>query len=237
VSVSLQGVAELGTARLYVVDNGVGIDPAALPKIFEAFSQADRSIDRDRGGLGLGLALVEGLVELHGGRVTAKSAGLGSGSEFMVELPVYDHLSDAAGGEHHTQPATSTAQRIVLIDDNRDLADSTRMVLELSGHKVHVAYSGAEGIAAVRRLAPQVIICDIGLPGMSGYDVCRQLCSDGGAASSLKIALSGHGSNSNKEQAIEAGFDLFLLKPVDPQQIAKAIADFQANRGDAKADG
>jgi CheY-like chemotaxis protein len=230
VCVSLTPVPALGTAELSVQDNGIGIDPLFLPKIFESFNQADRSMERSRGGLGIGLALVKGLVELHGGRVAVKSEGIGLGTTFTVELPIFDQLQTKAVSDDVAAGSISTSRRVLVIDDNFDRAESTRMILELSGHTVFLAHSGPDGLALARGVLPDVVVCDIGLPGMSGYDVCRELNSEPGLARSLKIALSGHGSSANQEQALNAGFDVFLLKPFDPAQIARVVSRPESKR-------
>ncbi|MGV3486665.1 MAG: ATP-binding protein [Planctomycetaceae bacterium] len=226
VRVSLQVVPELSRAEIRVCDNGIGIDPHFLPNIFEAFSQLNPSNERGRGGLGLGLALVKGLVELHGGRVAARSEGLGTGTEITVELPVADYPSSSESSGQTGIDGATAIKRVLVIDDNRDLAESTRMVLELRGHKVQLAHTGKEGVAVALATEPHVIICDIELPELNGYDVCLELCKLPVFQSALKIALSGHGSNSSRTQALAAGFDVFLLKPVAPEKIAAIVANF-----------
>lgn len=211
-------------AEVVVRDTGIGIDPAFLPKVFETFMQADGSLDRGRGGLGLGLALVKGIVELHGGAVRAASAGPGTGAEFTVELPLVDWAGETGPPAAAARPAVAP-RRVLLIEDNRDSAESLRQYLELVGHRVSVAHSGPEGVRAAGAAAPDVVISDIGLPGMSGYEVCRELRKAPALARTRILALSGHGSEGTREEAAAAGFDGFLLKPVDPEQVAQLIAD------------
>lgn len=225
VNVALVNNEQTRTAYLSVEDDGLGIDPSFLPKVFEAFNQADRSMERSRGGLGLGLALAKGLVELHGGRITVYSEGAGKGSRFMVELPLLDHSKNRTPHVESITEKKHPHRRVLVIDDNRDLAESTRMILELNSHTVVLAHSGAEGIASAKAILPDVIICDIGLPGMNGYHVCQKLCEDPVLKDSLKIALSGHGNQEDRIRATDAGFDLFLLKPVDPHQVARLVAE------------
>ena len=230
VCVSLAPISALGRAELCIQDNGIGIDPLFLPRIFESFNQADRSMERSRGGLGIGLALVKGLIELHGGRVSVKSDGIGCGTAFTIELPIYDQLQTKIAHHDVSIAPVNACRRVLVIDDNLDLAESTRMILELNGHTVYLAHSGADGLAIARAMVPDVVVCDIGLPGMSGYDVCRELNSQPTLAGSLKIALSGHSSTANQEQALRAGFDVFLLKPFDPAQIAQVVARPESQR-------
>jgi signal transduction histidine kinase len=201
-------------AVMTVRDTGVGIDPSMLPRIFESFVQADRSLDRSRGGLGLGLALVKGLAELHGGQVYVESAGLGRGATFTVRLPLA-----ADGGPHAEQDRPPAAQaaprRILVIEDNQDAAETLRDILELVGHTVEIAFSGQAGVEAARRIHPEVVLCDIGLPGMDGYAVARALRQDPATASLHLVALSGYGQDEDRRQTREAGFDKHLTKPVN----------------------
>jgi signal transduction histidine kinase/CheY-like chemotaxis protein len=206
-----------------VRDSGIGIDPLLLDQVFEPFVQADRSVERSRGGLGLGLALVKGLVELHGGTVRAASAGAGTGTEVTVELPLIDLAADA-GRPAGDGAAAAPPRRVLVIEDNADSAESLKMYLELLGHGVTVAHSGADGIAAAKAEAPDVIVCDIGLPGMSGHAVCARLRPLPALAGTLFVALSGHAADGPEGKAKGDGFDLYLLKPVDPQRLAEVIA-------------
>jgi CheY-like chemotaxis protein len=198
-----------------------------LVRLFEPFSQADRSLDRSRGGLGLGLALVKGLVELHGGSVRAQSDGPGSGSELTVRLPTAvpaEPRADRADGPI----ASGRSLRVLVIEDHQDSAESLRMLLRLYGHRVEVARTGLDGVEAARAFRPDVVLCDIGLPGgMDGYAVARALRSDSNQAAVL-IALSGYGQDDDRRQSRQAGFDRHLTKPVDPvvlKQLIDALAD------------
>ena len=211
VAVSLEATDD-GEALVSVTDTGIGMDAWTINHIFEPFTQADRSIDRSHGGLGLGLALAKGLIEQHGGKMSAKSAGPGCGSRFMFTLPQSmptHHPAIPAGPTRPAQP-----QRVLLIEDNLDTAEALKMLLELSGHIVTVAHSGSEGIEQARRHRPQVVVCDIGLPGANGYDVARALRSDPENHSTYMIAMTGYGGDEDKRMAIAAGFDQHLTKPI-----------------------
>jgi signal transduction histidine kinase/CheY-like chemotaxis protein len=220
VRVRLSADADRRAAALSVRDTGVGIDPAVLPRVFEPFVQADRTVERSRGGLGLGLALVKGIVELHGGSVRAASAGPGTGSEFVVELPLIDRpAADDPGAAPAAAPAT--ARRVLVIEDNADAADSLQTYLEMLGHAVVIARSGPEGVRVGPVAAPDVVVCDIGLPGLSGHAVCAELRKAPALARTLFVALSGH---ADAGEPRSDGFDLYLLKPVEPARLAGIIA-------------
>jgi len=211
-------------ARLTIQDTGIGIDRAVLARLFEVFTQADRSLDRSRGGLGLGLALVKGLVEMHGGNVRAASAGAGQGAEFTVTLPLSGTATAQAVAGADDQ-LNGKACRVLVIEDNRDAAESVRMLLALAGHEVQTAHTGQAGLETAHRFRPQVVLCDIGLPGgMNGYQVCRALREDPALASTYVIALTGYGRDEDQRQSHEAGFDLHLTKPVDYDVLRRAMA-------------
>jgi CheY-like chemotaxis protein len=212
-------------ARVTVADTGIGIEPRMLGQLFNAFTQADSSLERGQGGLGLGLALVKGLAELHGGDVTARSEGVGRGAEFSLTLPLAGQAADPsdpppAGEARPTLPRL----RVLVIEDNVDAADSVRMLLELFGHEVTLAHSGTEGVEAARRLRPDLILCDIGLPGMSGFEVARTLRQDERLARVKLVAVSGYGQEEDHQQALEAGFDRALVKPVSPDALRRLLA-------------
>lgn len=211
---------EESTAVLSVRDTGIGMEAEILARLFEPFSQADRSLDRSRGGLGLGLALVKGLVGLHGGAVRAVSAGLGKGAEFTIRLPLCTDGSrpDKLGSN---LPLIGKALRILVVEDNRDAAESLRMLLSLSGHQVETVHAGAPALTAAARFRPDVVLCDIGLPGgMDGYEVARALRADPELCGAALIALSGYGQEEDQRRARQAGFDRHLTKPVDPALLA-----------------
>ncbi len=209
--------------RLVVRDTGVGIEPELLPHLFDTFAQADHSLDRSQGGLGLGLALVKGLVELHGGEVRAASAGRGHGAEFTVVLPPSPEPAAVARLAGAVPPGARRRLRILVVEDNRDSAESLRLLLQLFGHEVSVAYSGTEGVQAAKRLHPDVVLCDIGLPGMDGYGVVGELRRDPETATTPAIAVTGYGAEEDRRRSQQAGFDMHLVKPADPEQLREVL--------------
>jgi len=220
-SVRLALAVDGGDVEMRLRDNGVGIEPAMLPRLFEPFSQADDTLARSAGGLGLGLALVKGLVELHGGTIEAKSAGKGAGTEFVVRLPLSKAPPRRRAADAPTPPRP---RRIVVIEDSLDGAESLREVLELDGHTVEVAHDGAVGIELCRSSRPEVVLCDIGLPGMSGYEVARVLRSDPALRGAYLIALTGYALPDDQRRAADAGFDVHLSKPPTIEELQGAVA-------------
>jgi CheY-like chemotaxis protein len=206
-----------------VRDTGIGIAPELLPHVFETFMQADDSLARSRGGLGLGLALVKGLVELHGGEVCAYSAGPGRGAEFTFLLPQvqsFAPLEEACGPEVRA----GKCLRVLVVEDNRDAAETLGDLLELFGHEVAIAYSGNAALPAARQFRPDVVMCDLGLPGIDGYEVASALRQDPTTSSVHLIALTGYGQEEDQRRTHEAGFDRHLTKPVDPAAIERLLA-------------
>jgi signal transduction histidine kinase len=206
-------------AEVRVRDDGVGIPADLLPRVFDPFVQGDGTLDRARGGLGLGLALLKGLVALHGGSVSAHSDGPGQGTQFVVELPAAP-VSHERRGLKRQRAASETARRVLIIEDNADTAGTLKDVLELQGHDVAVASSGPEGIEKARTLKPDVVLCDIGLPTIDGLEVGRTLRADPSLASTRLVAVSGHALPEDVERARRAGFDRHVAKPVDPEELA-----------------
>lgn len=197
-----------------VADNGTGIDPELLPRIFDLFVQASRTLDRAHGGLGIGLTVVHRLVKMHDGSIEARSAGLGQGAEFVVHLPVLS----APLPEQATAPAPPPRDkglRILIVDDNRDSAESMAMLQEISGHETRVAHHGSEAVSIAADFLPQVVLLDIGLPGMDGFEVARRLRAMPSLGGSFLVALTGYGSDQDRQRTREAGFDEHLVKPAD----------------------
>jgi signal transduction histidine kinase/CheY-like chemotaxis protein len=211
-----------GQAVVAISDQGAGLDPSLIPHIFEPFVQADRSLDRPNGGLGLGLALVRGLVRLHGGVATAHSEGPEQGSTFTVRLPWIE--TPAIRPEARAGATQGRGLRVLLAEDNKDAADSLRMLLEMCGHEVVVAYTGPDAVTAARSACPEVVVCDIGLPGMSGYDVATILRRDPDLRGARLIAVTGYGDSQDRDAALATGFDEHLCKPVEPNLLLAEIA-------------
>jgi PAS domain S-box-containing protein len=210
---------------LSVRDDGIGIAPESLNRIFEMFSQVDSASARTEGGLGIGLALVKGIVDLHGGTVGAQSAGPGLGSEFIVRLPLAP--VDTAGptpGDGDASPLTVAGLRVIVADDNKDAADALAMLLELSGHEVRVAHGGRAALSFAQTFRPDVAILDIGMPDLSGYDVAAQLRREPWGESILLIALTGWGRDDDRQRARAAGFDHHMTKPVNPEKLEALIS-------------
>jgi PAS domain S-box-containing protein len=215
-------------ALISVRDTGKGIEPKMLHKIFEPFVQIENTLDRSRGGLGLGLALVKGLVEMHGGSVQAQSAGLGQGAEVIIALP----LASGQAGSRREQPKAGVhRRRVLLVEDNADAAESLRLLLELNGHEVEVAQDAEEALEKMRQLKPEVIVCDIGLPGgMDGYELARVIRDDKEFSDVYLIAMTGYGTEDDHRQATEAGFDWHLTKPAEPEQIQRLISEMPSRK-------
>ena len=205
-----------------VTDTGIGMDREMLGKLFQPFAQADRSLDRSRGGLGLGLALSKGLAELHGGSLTATSAGLGQGSRFTLTLPTAQGPEQPEAEDPGSAP-TTRPHRILVIEDNRDAAYTMKMLLELSGHEVITAHSGSAGITQAKAHRPEVIFCDIGLPDMDGYAVAQTLRSDPRLRITRLVAMTGYGQEEDKRRALAAGFDRHLTKPAAPEELQRVL--------------
>ena len=221
--IRLTAQQEGGEVVLRVRDTGVGIAPELLPRIFDLFTQADRTLDRSQGGLGIGLSLVQKLVELHGGTVEAHSAGLGQGSEFIVRLPALSPARESiAPIETAKQPAQTS--RVLVVDDNVDAADMLVMMLQMFGHEVRAAYSGQTALETAVEYQPDFVLLDIGLPDMNGYEVARRLRQQPQTKDVRLIAMTGYGQDSDRQRSQEAGFDHHLVKPVEPQKLQDLLA-------------
>jgi PAS domain S-box-containing protein len=214
--IELSGHMQGGLLCLTVQDDGIGMSAESLERIFEMFSQAEGASARSDGGLGIGLALVRGLVELHGGTVEAMSEGPGCGSKFMVRLPLAESIpSPAVAGETDPPPAAIVGRRVLVADDNKDAADALAMLLELAGHEVRVAHGGRAALSLAQTFRPDVALLDIGMPELNGYEVAKLLRREPWGSRMFLIALTGWGQDEDRQRAKEAGFDRHLTKPVD----------------------
>jgi signal transduction histidine kinase/CheY-like chemotaxis protein len=212
------------SAELSVRDTGVGIRSELLPCLFIPFMQADQGLARSRGGLGLGLALVKGLAELHGGTVAAESGGEGLGATFTVRLPLAREPAAVTGGRPVQVRNPGRSLRVLIVEDNEDSAESLRMALELAGCEVVVAHTGPGGVDAAKARRPDLVLCDIGLPGFSGYEVARRIRAEADGAVVL-VALTGYGREQDQEDARAAGFNRHFTKPVDFGQLELVLSE------------
>jgi signal transduction histidine kinase len=213
-----------GEVSVSVRDTGIGMPPEILPRVFELFTQADTALDRSRGGLGIGLTLVSSLVRMHGGRVEARSAGPGRGSEFIVRLPVLRAPFPEAQPAAEPGPPPSVSRKLLVVDDNVDAAQSLAMLLTLEGHQVEVAHDGPAALAAAESFKPDVVLLDIGLPGMSGLEVGQRLREQRGRDGLLLIAMTGFGQEDDRRRSLEAGFDCHLVKPVNTPDLLRLLS-------------
>jgi PAS domain S-box-containing protein len=226
-----------GSALVCVRDNGIGMPRELLPKIFELFVQGDRSLDRSEGGLGVGLTLVERLVRLHGGSVHAESGGPGMGSEFIVRLPVHSGAASAPILAAQKRPIEERGRRVLVVEDNRDTADTLAAAVRSWGHQVQVAYDGVSAVRAAREFRPEVALLDIGLPILNGYEVARQLRELPAGEETLLIAVSGYAQEEDQQRSTEAGIGHHFAKPVDLDVLRDLLArpDPVASAGGAEA--
>jgi signal transduction histidine kinase/CheY-like chemotaxis protein len=211
------------SAVLRVSDNGRGIDPKLLPHIFEPFVQGDRSLARSEGGLGIGLTLVQNLVQMHSGTIEATSDGLGRGTEFTVTFPLIPAALLPSPRKAVQRATTIQKKRVLVVEDNADSAETLAAMLDIMGHEAHVAHDGRQGLAEVARLNPSVVLLDIGLPGMTGLEVAAELRSNNTNSALTLIALTGYGSDTDRARSKEAGFDYHLVKPVDFGALEKLL--------------
>lgn len=222
-TITVKSEATSSTRSLKVADTGIGLAPEALDRIFGMFSRETPVLEGSDGGLGIGLALAKGLVELHGGIIQAFSKGLGSGSEFVVTLPAAPPENKKAPPQVTASLKQGRAQRIVVADDNSDAAEGVAMFLRLEGHEVQVATDGDEALRIVRATQPSIIILDIGMPKLNGYQVARAIREEGWGATARLVAITGWGQESDRLLAFEAGFDMHLTKPFDPDRLLDFI--------------
>ena len=218
-----------GQAEITVRDSGIGIEPAHLPRIFNLFTQLDSSLSRTQGGLGIGLTLVKNLVQMHGGTVEARSQGKDRGSEFVVRLPVEtSSVPNRTAGPAAAQGASAVRRRILIVDDNRDSANTLAMLLKLNKQDVSTAYDGIAAVEQFQTLKPDVILMDIGLPGMNGLEAAKAIRALPGGSEVALVAMTGWGQDEDRQKTKEAGFDRHLVKPVDRAALLKTLDDIPA---------
>ncbi len=220
----LEAQENAGQITLRVIDNGIGIRPDLIPSVFTMFSQVKSGQDRSEGGLGIGLALARGLIELHGGHIAAKSAGLGLGSEFTVHFPVHAKVKPLHAPAAEYKPTAAGSRRVLIADDNRDAADSLAILLRMDGHDVNVVHDGTAAMAVFATFRPEFVFLDIGMPGLNGYEVARKVRrrANNGTPVTL-VAVTGWGQENDKARAQAAGFDHHFTKPVDPERLASLL--------------
>jgi PAS domain S-box-containing protein len=223
--IELAAASDGGRLRVSVKDNGIGIPAEALTRVFALFSQMEATNARAEGGMGIGLALAKGIVELHGGAIEAQSRGRGHGSEFIVTLPLTSVRAAAALAPHGQSAANADSRRVLVADDNKDAADSLATLLALAGHEMRVAYDGLAALTAAREFHPEMALLDIDMPGLDGYAVAEALREESWAAQLAIVAITGWGNQQSARRAEEAGFDAHLVKPVDPERIKALLRD------------
>jgi signal transduction histidine kinase/ActR/RegA family two-component response regulator len=227
--IQIMAEATPGTLIVRVSDSGLGIPVDMLPNVFDIFMQVERSIEDSHGGLGIGLALVRKLVEMHGGTVAAESPGQGRGSTFTIRLPLAAEPNALATDADQVSTEASPSLRILIVDDNLDAAESLAICLELKGHRTRRAGDGESALAVAAEFQPQTAILDIGLPGMDGYELARCLrAQTHSGPTPLLVAVTGWGAEEDRQRAQDAGFDLHLVKPIDPERLNRLITDWQA---------
>jgi CheY-like chemotaxis protein len=219
-----------GKVQVEVIDNGLGIPPDMVARVFEMFTQVPSSLERSQGGLGLGLALVTKLAQMHGGEVWAHSDGPGLGSTFTLQLPLAAEVPAPAPIPIRAPTAVATGLRVLVVDDNVDAADSLAMLLQLAGHDTVVTHTGAGAIELARSGSPEVVFLDIGLPQMNGYEVARALRGNPALAQTKLIALTGWAGEDARKMSRDSGFDFHLSKPADSQKLEELLARIQDAR-------
>jgi signal transduction histidine kinase/CheY-like chemotaxis protein len=219
-----------GQAVVRVTDNGIGIPAELLEEVFDMFTQVDRTLDRSQGGLGIGLSLVRRLMELHGGTARAASAGLDRGSTFTIELPAVSSTTQPLPrcSEPITVPAARRGLRVLVVDDNVDAADSLSTQLSTNGHQTRTVYRGSDAMPVAAEFAPEIIFCDIGMPGMDGFEVASQLRADHRHAGTVLVALTGWGTEEDKKRTRNAGFDFHVVKPVSEETVEAILSRLHA---------
>jgi CheY-like chemotaxis protein len=222
--IALRAAREPDGVVVSVRDNGIGISTEMMPQIFRLFARDKGARVRSEGGLGIGLALAHGLVSLHGGTIEVRSEGPGCGSEFVVRIPVGMAAEDHAATPDGEEVVIGIRLKVLVIDDNKDVADTCSMLIELSGHQVKVAYSGSEGMGIAEWFRPQVILTDIGLPDIDGYEFAQKIRATPWGRTAVLVAITGWGAQESKQQSAVAGFNHHLTKPIDPKTIEALLA-------------
>jgi CheY-like chemotaxis protein len=219
-SVDVDVLREGQEGVIRVSDSGIGIDPEMLPRVFDLFAQAEQPLDRSVGGLGIGLALSRSLVDMHGGSIAAASEGHGRGAQFTVRLPI-----EATGTPPPapTLPTSNRARTILIVEDNDDARESLRLLLESLGHRVLAAADGPRGVALALNHQPEVVLIDLGLPGLDGYEVARAVRAGPAGKSAVLIAVTGYGQVEDRRRSTEVGFDAHLVKPVSQSLLSTLI--------------
>jgi CheY-like chemotaxis protein/anti-sigma regulatory factor (Ser/Thr protein kinase) len=218
-----------GSARVTIVDDGSGIESGQLARVFDIFYQAHPHADEAQGGLGIGLALVRQLVELHGGTVEAHSEGRGKGSEFAVRVPLADAAAQASTPSPEAgTPSPPAPRRILVVDDNRDAAESLALMLRLVGNEVDTVYDGEQAVSAVTRFRPDVVLMDLGMPRLDGLGAARAIRGDPGGGNVVLVAITGWGDDGDRRLSREAGFDRHLVKPVVPSELLALLSSLDA---------
>jgi CheY-like chemotaxis protein len=215
-----------GRAEICVRDSGIGISTESMPRIFELFTQIPSERVNTGGGLGIGLALVRALVELHGGDIRVASAGIDQGSEFTVRLPMFAVESaarDAAQTTKQSEPTMQVRRNILIADDNQDALESLALMLRLEGHEVHCASDGEEALALAGLRKPEIVVLDVGMPKLDGCEVARRIRAESWGRGAVLVALTGWGQEVDRRRSREAGFDMHLVKPVDPATICDML--------------
>jgi CheY-like chemotaxis protein len=216
--IAVSARVETGHVVVEVRDTGIGIAPDLLPRVFDLFVQGQKSLDRSEGGLGIGLSVCKQLIEMHGGQVLVSSDGVGRGATFALQLPIDGSDEDLRAPPVHLPDAV---RRVLVVDDNRDAADSTAALLEIDGHQVKAVYTPEAALDQFERLQPDLVVLDIGLPGMSGYEVAQRMKA--ARPSIYVVALSGYGRPEDRQRAQAAGFDAHLVKPVDFEELRRLV--------------
>jgi two-component system, sensor histidine kinase len=233
-TITLSAVRDDTCAAIRVKDTGAGVPPEVLETVFELFAQSERTFERGQGGLGIGLTVLRGLAELHGGSAKLLSEGKDKGAELLIRLPLATKPEEGARREP-TRIPDSAPLRVLVVDDNVDAAETLAMVLRVHGHDVATAHDGAAGLGTAKRNAPDVVICDIGMPGMDGYEFASKLRDETACASTLAVALTGYGESEDQRRALAAGFNHFLKKPVKLPDLYTLLAQRSSNHDGKKS--